>query len=181
MAVYNHFPKTNVIIGEWLEFDLKFDGYSSSEYALSYFFVGVGKNYEVVCTANEDGSFHFAAEVEGDPDEWKYQGVLTNAQSRKFYVDTGRVVSEPNFATLPNGQDNRSHVKRTLDALEAMIEGKANSDQIYYMIEGRALSRIPPQDLMLWYEKYKAMYADELRRERQKHGKVSGKIYVGFR
>lgn len=179
--IYNKFPYQSVILGQWLEFTLSFDDYSSQDYDLSYFFVGVGKNYEVACTKNADGTFNFAAEVEGAVDEWKYQAVATDAQGHNFYIDIGRVIVEANFADLPNGQDNRSHVKKVLDALEAMIEGKANSDQIYYMIEGRALSRIPPQDLMVWYEKYKVMYAQELRLERQKHGIVSGKIYVGFR
>jgi hypothetical protein len=180
--IYNHFPRQEVTLGEWLEFDLKFDGYDSSTYTLTYTFVGNGKNFAIICTSNDDGSYHFESEVYEDAgvDEYQYQGVA-ELDGKRFFIDSGRVTTIPNFASLRNGKDNRSHVKKTLDALEAMIEGKANSDQIYYMIEGRALSRIPPSELMDWYLKYKALYAQELRIERAKHGKVTGKIQVAFR
>lgn len=179
--IYNQFPREEVIIDEWLDFTLQFNNYSSNDYSVTYYFVGDGSNYEIPLTAQADGSFLFQALVEGAAGEYKYQGVATDALGHKFYVDSGTVTSIVNYASLPNGQDNRSHVKKVLDALEAMIEGKATSDQIYYMIEGRALSRIPPDQLMIWYEKYKAMYEREKRVERQKKGKVSGKIIVGFR
>lgn len=179
--IYNLFPREKVIIGEWLDIQLSFIDYPSSQYTLSYIFVGDTSQHEIVCTQNADNTFQLESEVVGDPGEYKFQAVATDSLSHKFYVDSGSVTYEINYATLTTGQDNRSHVKKVLDALEAMIEGKATSDQIYYMIEGRALSRIPPDQLMMWYEKYKHMYEQELKLERRKRGKSTGKIYVEFR
>ena len=123
MAEYSVFPKTSVIVGEWLSFTLRFADYPSSEYSLTYYFVGVGHNFQIPCTANDDGSFTFEAQVEGDAGTWEYQAVAVDSLGHKFYVDTGVVISEADFASMPSGKDNRSHVKKVLDALEAMIEG----------------------------------------------------------
>lgn len=176
------FKYNEVVIGQWLEFDFTLNLYPSSTHAVTYTFVGESSSHSVEVVSNADESYTFKSEVEGEPGDYRYQGVaVENSTGRKFYFDSGIVTYVVDFASLPLGHDNRSHVKKVLDALEAMIEGKAGSDQIYYMIEGRALSRIPPNELMLWYEKYKIMYANELRKERLNKGKVTGKILVGFR
>lgn len=66
------------------------------------------------------------------------------------------------LAVLGETLDNRSHVKRTLDALEAMIEGKATDDVQSYSIGDRQLSKMTPTELLTWYDKYKRLYKAEL-------------------
>jgi len=66
--------------------------------------------------------------------------------------------------------DTRSHVKKTLDNLEAVLEGKASSDVKAYTIAGRSLEKMPIVELIQWRDKYRAEYRDELRREAIKSG-----------
>ena len=46
--------------------------------------------------------------------------------------------------------DHRSWARRTLDALEATLEGKASADQLAMTIAGRSISRIPLPELLQW-------------------------------
>lgn len=70
--------------------------------------------------------------------------------------------------------DQRSHAKIMLDALEAVLQGKASKDVSSYSIAGRALTKLTPDELELWRDKYRAEYAAERRKERIKDGRGSG-------
>lgn len=54
-----------------------------------------------------------------------------------------------------------SHAKKTLAALEAVIEGRASKDQESYTIAGRQLSRTPIPDLLLLLSTYERKVARE--------------------
>jgi hypothetical protein len=64
--------------------------------------------------------------------------------------------------SVTGGADARSHVKRTLDAIEAVIERRATVDQMSYSIAGRQLGRTPIADLLKLRDKYRSEYAAEL-------------------
>ena len=55
----------------------------------------------------------------------------------------------------------KSHVQKTLEALEALIEGKATKDQQSYSINGRTITKMPITDLLKWRDKYKAEFRKE--------------------
>ncbi|WP_123711612.1 hypothetical protein [Sinobacterium caligoides] len=57
--------------------------------------------------------------------------------------------------------DDRTHAKRVLAAIEAVIEKRASRDQMAYSIDSRSLSRTPIADLMLLRDRYKTMVAME--------------------
>jgi hypothetical protein len=50
-------------------------------------------------------------------------------------------------------RDQRTWARRTLDALECTLEGRASSDQLAMTINGRSLSRIPLAELLTWQDK----------------------------
>lgn len=50
-------------------------------------------------------------------------------------------------------RDQRTWARRTLDALECTLEGRATSDQLAMTINGRSLSRIPLQELLAWQDR----------------------------
>lgn len=79
------------------------------------------------------------------------------------------------------GNDEQSHVKKVLDALEAVIEGKASKDQLSYSIQGRSLSRMSWTEILMVYDKYKALYFREKQAARIKKGlKTGSNIQVRF-
>jgi hypothetical protein len=70
----------------------------------------------------------------------------------------------PDPASQGAGQDPRSHARKTLDAIEAVVEGRATKDQQAYTIGGRSLQRMPIKDLMYFRGVYRAeVYAEESR------------------
>jgi len=95
---------------------------------------------------------------------YTWQQYMTAGVERRTVGD-GTLLVLANLATVAT-HDGRSHVKVVLDALEAMIENKATSDQMSYSIGDRALSRMTPSELMGWYQRYKMWYAQETREER---------------
>ena len=88
--------------------------------------------------------------------------VLKGAERYQIFVGTVQLL--PNLAVLLTG-DLRSGVKRTLDAIEAVIERRATSDQQSMTINGRSLTRIPLPELIVLRDKYKAEYQQELMAE----------------
>ena len=66
--------------------------------------------------------------------------------------------------------DNRSKAKKTLDAIDATLEGRATTDQHMYMIGNRQLMRIPVEQLISLRKEYARIYAREQRNARVRRG-----------
>lgn len=92
------------------------------------------------------------------------------------YRGSFEVLSGPAAAT-----DQRGHVRKVLDALEAVLESRATHDQLAVSIRGRSISRMTADELIGWYQRYQALYAQELARERQASGLNNhSKVLVRF-
>jgi len=74
-------------------------------------------------------------------------------------IDAGQVTIAADLVSVEGGHDARGHAQRTLDAIEAVIEGRASKDQQSYTINGRTLVRTTIADLLLLRGKYKAEVA----------------------
>lgn len=113
---------------------------------------------------------------------YTWQAYVTNAGTGERYkVFDGQLTIEANFATQAGAFDARSHVKQTLDALEAIIAGRASVDQEHYAIAGRSLQRMSVRDLHFWRDKYRGYYASELRAQRRDRGlSSSSKVRARF-
>ena len=70
--------------------------------------------------------------------------------------------------------DPRSHAKITLDAVEAVIEGRATKDQENYSIAGRSACRTPVADLLSLRDYYRTEFLREQRVERRNKGIGTG-------
>ena len=156
----------NITAGETISYTQTFSGYDPATDTLIFDCVTDLAKESITATDNGNGSF--LIEVAYDvtdawkPDIYNYQAHITTAAGARNYVEQGSFEVKPRFADMSSGYDNRSHVKKTLDALEATLEGKASQDQQSYSIAGRSLSRLSPSELINWREKYKAEYAREL-------------------
>lgn len=95
---------------------------------------------------------------------YSYQGYVTNG-SERYMVVSGTIEVLPNLAA-ENALDNRSQVKRTLDAINAVIEKRATMDQEQYSISGRSLTRTPIPELIVLRDKYQTLYNAEVNAER---------------
>lgn len=111
--------------------------------------------------------------------EYLWQLTATKTTTR-YTIAEGRVTFLDNIAGRSAAYDNRSHAKKVLDAIEAVIEGRATMDQQSYQIGGRSLSRTPLGDLMKLRSLYKAEYEGEKTLDDIKNGLGGRKILARF-
>lgn len=120
-------------------------------------------------TAAADGTGHKFTELAATASGWVagvYQYVLratSGAEVRQ--VEAGQIEITADLAALGGPSDLRSHARRVLDAIEAVLEKRSTLDQDRYVIEGangrRELWRTPLADLLKLRDTYRA----EVRRE----------------
>jgi hypothetical protein len=131
-------------------------------WVVTYAIVKAGVRYAVTASDNGDGthlvSVTAATTALWEPGAYHWQAYATKA-SERYTVAAGALTVVANFAA--GAADGRSHVARTLDALEAVLEGRASSDQLAYSIGGRSISKMTPEQLLTWRDKYRAELAAE--------------------
>ena len=137
-------------------------------------------------TATASGADHLTTVAAATTAGWAagdysfQQFVTENDTGERHLVGQGWLEVVANLATATTF-DGRSHVKKTLDALQATILGKASKDQESYTIGNRSLSRMSPEELIAWESHYKALWAREKRALRLEKGLGhSGKIRTRF-
>lgn len=80
-----------------------------------------------------------------------------------------------------NPVDTRSHNRRVLDSIRAVIEGRAAKSDLEVSVDGVSVKRMSMEDLGKAESRYAAKVAREEDIERQKAGQVSRKnVYVKF-
>jgi hypothetical protein len=88
-----------------------------------------------------------------------YQYVAIKGSDKYVFIDAGQLEVKKLITSAP--VDNRSLAKRIVDAIDAVMEGKATADQAAYQIGNRQLTRIPLPDLMRVREYYARIVAAE--------------------
>lgn len=157
----------------WKRTDLGVD-YAPASYALKYAarMENSGAT-EIEITASESGSDYIVEVGQTTSAGFKagvyhWQAYITRtSDAERITIDSGTWEIKPNRDTTAS--DPRNHVKRVLDSIEAVIEGRATRDQENYSIQGRSLSRTPIPDLLILRDRYKAEYVREQRAERIKN------------
>lgn len=158
---------------------------ASAGWVLTYIFLSGNNKY--VVTASADGDNHAASLTAADSADWPADDYTWHSfvtkDAERYYIGVGRTTVKPNFAIHPSGLDNRSHVKKVLDALEAMILRRATKDQQAYTVtiggESRTISRLSPAELLKWRDTYRVEYQRELDQEAIDNGEgLSNTIYV---
>jgi hypothetical protein len=166
----------------WKRSDLT--DYPVASYALKYSarLEGDGTD-EIEISASESGTDYIvevaaATTANYTAGVYHWQAYITrSSDSERVTIDSGTFEVKPNRDAATD--DPRSHVKKVLDAIDAVIEGRASKDQESYSIEGRSLSRTPLADLVEFREKYAALYAQEQKEEAIANGEGhNGKILV---
>tara|TARA_B100000780_G_scaffold7817_1_gene5752 strand:- start:16767 stop:17348 length:582 start_codon:yes stop_codon:yes gene_type:complete len=140
---------------------------------------------EITITASISGT-DFIVEIPSattaayPPGVYHWQAYITRASdSQRITIDSGTFDVSPNRDLATS--DPRSHNKKVLDSIMAVIEKRATKDQESYSLNGRSLTRTSVEELQRLKNNYQAMYNAEVRRERIKNGLGhSGKIKTRF-
>lgn len=144
----------------------------------------VGSNGAYTITSSSSGSTHVLTADTSTTASWAagFYGwtAYVSKGTERITLQTGSItlLADPSAATAT---DNRTHSRKVLDAIQAVLEGRASKDQESYSINGRTLNRTPLSELMEMERKYSARVVQEERTEKAKQGLVtSSKIRVRF-
>jgi len=166
----------------WKRTDLVSD-YPTDTYALTYEFhedSGGGGSHKFTITATETTDAYIVEVASATTDgysageyQW-YSFITRSSDSERVAVDSGFSTLKVNFADT--NADLRSHAKKVLDAIEAVIENRATIDQSSFSIGGRSLSRMSPDELMEFRNRYRAEYNEELKKAKIRNHKPTGNM-----
>ncbi len=180
-ANYSETEPATLIAGDrvaWKRTDLGGD-YPPASYSLSYKarLNGAGST-SISISAGESGSDYIvevgaSTSASWTPGTYTWQAYITRtSDGERITVDSGTFEVLANRATATS--DPRSHARIVLDAVEAVIEGRASKDQQSYSIGGRSLARTPITDLLLLRNQYKTEVNREKIAERIANGLDAG-------
>ena len=187
---YPNQEPNELVVGDywaWKRDDLATD-YPTNTYSLTYEFhedSGGGGNHKFTITAVEANDTYYVEVPTTTTDDYSNGDYIWSAyitrtsDSARIQIDEGRTTILHNLANT--NADLRSHAKKVLDAIEAVIEGRATIDQSSFSLGGRSLSRMSVDELMTFRDRYRAEYLKEVKLARIKNKQGSGNtIKVSF-
>jgi len=131
-------------------------------WVLSYSLFNSSNQYTVAATDNGDSTHlaDIAAAISADyaVGDYQWQAYVTKTTER-YDVGCGEIRINANAAT--GAVDGRSHVKKTLDAIEATIEIRSTQGNESYSVDGVSVTKRSTEDLLALRTKYQAEYASE--------------------
>lgn len=172
-----------IFIGDlvrWRRTDLS-DTYSPSSYTLKYSARRAGATAtgdQISITATSDATGFYVDESQAttvlwEPGTYHWQLYVTrNSDSERILVDRGRWTLYRNLDD-DEWDDPRTHAQKMVDLLESVLENRAGNDVIYYMIGGRAVSKIPIGELRQLLVQYRTEVRDQVDAERRERGQPS--------
>lgn len=171
-----------LVAGDTWEWTRSLADYPAPTWSLVYHFHKSGNTFNV--TATTSGTDHAVTIAKGTTANYVAGTYMWDAYvdngTKRYRVDSGTLIVLPDLTT-GTATDRRSHAKITLDAIEAVIEGRAAKDQESYSINGRSLSRTSIPDLLVLRDRYKAEVALETRADRINNGLGhKGRVLVRF-
>lgn len=184
------------IAGDTLDFQVDVPEYPSGDgWTLKYrltpqFTTPVQAPVELTASGNADGSYQVTA-APAVTELWKagsYQWSrwVEKSGARQTLDESGQCDIRPDPAETLQGDDGRSHARKVLEAIEAVIEGRASQTQrevVAYTIGSRSQtfdSSETKADLVALKSKYEWLVANEAARDRIAKGQ-SNPRNVGIR
>lgn len=170
-----------ITAGVTFDHELNLTAYPADSWTLTLHMRGPS-SINLAAVANDNRhQFSASAAETSQYKEGPYHYVLraTNNADEVVQVDQGIVEVIPDLLGMAEGTDTRSHAKKVLDAIEAVIEGRAQKDQAKYKINNRELERTPIPDLLQLRKTYKAEVYREQRKAKGQSPFQSVKVRFG--
>lgn len=139
-----------LVAGDTWRWERSFSDYPAPTWTVTYYFENAAG--QITAVASASGSQHLvsvpAATTQGYA-AGRYRWVARASDGTTVETiegENGWIDILVNPAAAGN-KDHRSWARRTLDAVEATIEGRASNDQLAMSIGSRSISRIPLNEL----------------------------------
>lgn len=169
--------------GDSVSWKKSLSNYKASDgWALTYYFRGAAILNKAASASGDDHLIELSA---ADTDTLTAGDYAWAAKVEKgseiITVESGQLTVKKDLADESAGFETRPYVKRVLDSIESLLEGKVTTDASSYSIQGRSLTRYSFEELENLRDKYKRLWNDYLKKEKRKAGQsVSRKIKVRF-
>lgn len=148
--------------GDTLRFDILKGDFDPSVDVMNVYLSSNANNYTFQATDNTE---YFRFDVVASSTGGWQKGLYTLQASVKCADGSVFTVRTASLEVLPNlsvgNADPRSHARRVLESIEAVIEGTASSDVLAYEIAGRRLERYPITELL----RLRSIYQKEFQAE----------------
>lgn len=164
-VVLSEIPK-RITSGESISWTWLNSKFPAPTWTLIYTLVSAGSQIQITAAAN--GSDHLvevsaSTAAEYKPGEYSWQAHVASGDER-YKVADGLLTIVDDLAEFSHGADQRSHVKKVLDALEAAIERRASKTQMKQTVDGIAIEHMSHIEQSELHEKYARKYQKELAR-----------------
>jgi hypothetical protein len=159
--------------GDTVKWKKEFNDYPSSEWTLEYIIYNSNNYYKINATAQPDNSFliEITSAQSATFAEGEYKWIARVKKGEEVYtVGSGTLSILPN---ITSAVDDRSHVKKVLDALERAMEGRAERTDLEYWIGDKRIRHMTHEEIYMAWRRYKMLYEQELQAE--KLGKAIGR------
>jgi len=129
---------------------------ASAGWALSYVLINAAAKITINAAASgDDHAVTVSAATTAGYAAGTYDWRARVSKAGEVYtVGEGRITVRNAYAA--STFDARSHARKTLDNIEAVIEGRATSATLEYQIAGRSMKYIPMAELLTLRDKYRA-------------------------
>lgn len=150
--------------GDTWQWTRSISDYPAGTWTLKYRFKSSAGGFEVVASqSGADYAITVTAATSAGYTAGRYTWMAwVESGTDKHTVDSGTVelLVDYRAASAATALDDRSHARKTLDAIEAWIEGR-DPAVAEYEIAGRRMKFIPIPDLLMWRSRYKNEVASE--------------------
>ena len=134
-------------------------------------FTAAGDEFEAEIPAATTAAWH--------PGKYEWFAIATNGDDKRN-VGRGRVEILPDVQAATAGVDTRSHAARMVDLIQAMLEGRATTDQQEATLDGVALKRYTWDELAVLRAKYMSeLSAEQARASGRKRSTIRIKFTGG--
>lgn len=170
-----------LVAGDTFHFKRTLADYLAPAWSLAYSGrAGNGQKIDITSTASgTDHDITIAAATTQTWLEGRYllEGYAVNAGTgERHMIYRAWLKIRENLAAKDGSFDPRSHARKVLDAIEAVLEGRATDDIMDSTIEGVQIRRMTVPDLILLRDRYLGEWRRELEAERLKKGLGSKRL-----
>lgn len=146
-----------LIAGDTWQWTRELSEYPAGTWTITYYFENKDQVFNAAASAV--GTIHSvtiaAATTLGyKPGRYRWRARAESGGVKKT-VESGWLEVQVDPAAAGT-KDVRTQARRTLDAVEATLEGRASSDQLAMTLNGRSISRTPLRELREWRDQLRA-------------------------
>jgi hypothetical protein len=169
---------TEIRGGDVVKWTKSLGDYLPATWTLIYTFLDTDNQVKVTGSDNGDGTHLVEMTIANtqalDTSSGAYNTVRWSAQVNDgtdyHTVGTGTLKVKPDLVAATSGFDDRSHVKKVLDLIEAVIEGSAERSYLADSVGDRSVQYKTDEELIVMRSQYKRWYEKELQEERIAQG-----------